>query len=327
MSNHSFDVHVATEYRSVDLAILVWNFQYWISLNKRLKRNQHEGRTWTYQTVRELRAIFPYWSIQQIDRLIKKAVDHKILIKGNFNKSKFDRTMWYAFQNEEKFMISRNSEMEIPEPGNPNTDTEEPIPDTIPNTKPDREVRLVLPHNLTSFFYDQLKIINPEISKPNLKAWAKEFELIMRVDGRSEENIRKVINFLVKDKDRSAAKNGFKWSNVVLSPNSLRKNYAQIWAQMGEQSPSLSPEEKSQRIQKNRETADQIEERLKDQFNGRVFFTANPEMCTLVNANKDLTKKYMYDSMEPGQFLKEVVKELENNFRDVKIILKGQKKK
>ncbi len=139
MSNHSFDIHIATEYKSVDIAILAWHFHYWIMKNKRLGKNHHDGHTWTYQTNLEIASAFPYWSIYQIERLIKKAVELKILIKGNYNKSQFDRTVWYAFENEEKFGISRFHEMESAESGNGTREIAEPIPDTLPNTLPNKE--------------------------------------------------------------------------------------------------------------------------------------------------------------------------------------------
>jgi hypothetical protein len=73
-------------------------------------------------------AHFPYWSIKQVERLLKKLTDRKILIKGNYNKLKFDRTVWYAFGDE-----SGNG---VPKSGNGNSDIGIPIPDTKPDTKP-----------------------------------------------------------------------------------------------------------------------------------------------------------------------------------------------
>jgi hypothetical protein len=112
MSNHSFDIRVAEEYKSVELAILVWHFQYWIMKNKRLGRNFHDERTWTYQTYEEIVAVFPYWSRDQVKRILKKAIESEIIIRGNFNKNSFDQTIWYAFKDEEKFGISQLREME-----------------------------------------------------------------------------------------------------------------------------------------------------------------------------------------------------------------------
>jgi hypothetical protein len=57
------------------------------------------------------------------------------LVKGNYNNSAYDRTVWYAFNNEEKFSISRNREIEIPKQGNQNPESGTPIPDTLKKKK------------------------------------------------------------------------------------------------------------------------------------------------------------------------------------------------
>lgn len=107
MSNHSFDADIATEYHSVEVAIMVWHFQYWIRKNKALGTNFKEGRTWTYQTYNDILGNFPYWSYDQVKRLLKKCFDLGIILKGNFNADKDDKTMWYAFADEDKFGISK----------------------------------------------------------------------------------------------------------------------------------------------------------------------------------------------------------------------------
>jgi hypothetical protein len=135
--HHSFDIYLAAELKSTELAILVHHFQHWINLNARCKRNFYEDRTWMYQTLNDIAAHFPYLSVKQVERLINRLVELNILQKGNFNKSAYDRTVWYSFVNEIKFSISRNREMEIPESGNQNPEIGRPIPDTKPDTKPD----------------------------------------------------------------------------------------------------------------------------------------------------------------------------------------------
>lgn len=102
--NHSFSVDLATELGSVDLAILVHHFQYWIRFNKNLNRNKKNGHYWTYQTRKEIVAHFPYWTADQVRRYVDKLVERKILMKGNYNKNPEDNTMWYAFVDEEKYL-------------------------------------------------------------------------------------------------------------------------------------------------------------------------------------------------------------------------------
>lgn len=115
---HGFDVDLATELQDPCLAILISHFQFWIRHNKAIGRNRFEDRTWMYQTIQEISLNFPYWSQKQVERMINKLVEKEILIKGNFNKSPYDRTVWYAFKDENVFCISRIREIEKAESGN-----------------------------------------------------------------------------------------------------------------------------------------------------------------------------------------------------------------
>ena len=146
--HHSVDVELASEY-GIEEAILIHHFQHWVGVNKRLKRNEHEGRTWTYQTFEEIAAHFSYWSPDKIRDIIARLTEGRsrraknkdqkefesVLITGNFNKSKFDRTTWYAFRDQEKFTKWANAQMESGECPNPFGEMPKPIPDTIPDTK------------------------------------------------------------------------------------------------------------------------------------------------------------------------------------------------
>jgi hypothetical protein len=128
--HHSFDADLAVELKSIDLAVLVHHFQFWIRHNAATGTNTYDGKTWTFQSLKDIAAHFPYWSNKQVERLINKLVELEILVKGNYNTSAYDRTVWYAFKNEERFTISRNREIEIPKPGNQNPEIGTPIPDT-----------------------------------------------------------------------------------------------------------------------------------------------------------------------------------------------------
>jgi len=103
--HHSFDIAIAEEY-GIEEAILIHHFQHWIMINKRMGTNKHEGATWTYQTQKWIIAHFPYWkNRKKIERLIRSLIDKKVIKTGNFNKSSYDRTTWYAFNDEHKFLI------------------------------------------------------------------------------------------------------------------------------------------------------------------------------------------------------------------------------
>lgn len=155
--HHSYDVDLAVEY-GPDGATLIHHFQHWISYNKKQKKNFFEGRWWSYQTIKDIADWFPYWTEEEIrgilDRLTKgknRRSDKKtgefepVLMKGNFNKSKFDRTVWYAFVDEEKYIGTErdsnnsyeraNAQMEIGKCPNQSGHLPTPIPDTKTNTK------------------------------------------------------------------------------------------------------------------------------------------------------------------------------------------------
>lgn len=142
--HHSFDIDIA-EKVGVPEAVLVHHFQYWIELNRKGKRNFHDGKYWTYQTMKNIANTFPYWTERQIERIIGKLIKNKVLIKGNYNKTPFDRTVWYAFYDDDETVksFSPNGEMEKANGGNGNCHTVKCInkdTDTITNDKPNKSI-------------------------------------------------------------------------------------------------------------------------------------------------------------------------------------------
>ena len=108
---YSFDIHFAKKY-GVDEAIMIKSFQYWIRLNKANKSNFYDGHYWTYNTISALSELFPFWTEKQVRSILQNLLKLNILIKGNYNKLGFDRTIWYAFQNENDFLQINSSKKE-----------------------------------------------------------------------------------------------------------------------------------------------------------------------------------------------------------------------
>ena len=65
---------------------------------------------------------------------------------------------------------------------------------------------------------------NPNFKKPDLQNWAKEIDLIIRIDKRPTEQIRRVIDWCQSDDF---------WQNNILSVKKLRKQYDQLFLKMG----------------------------------------------------------------------------------------------
>ena len=151
---HSFDIKLAEKY-GVNEAIIIHHFCHWIRINTKLDRNFHEGRYWTYQTIDEIAANFPYMTKDGVRNILEKLCDGKsrfskkdglefepVLIAGNFNKTNYDKTIWYAFSDTFTTPCGANTTSNggidtnpVVKPPQGSGETTRPIPDPIPDTK------------------------------------------------------------------------------------------------------------------------------------------------------------------------------------------------
>ncbi len=134
---HSFDINVAAEYGIIE-AIMIKNFQFWIVKNKANGQNFFNGHYWTYNSVKAYERLYPYLTRNQIEYTLKKLEEKGILLSGNYNEIKFDRTKWYAFADEDKWLcISEISEMDSGKFRNRVSNFPKSLPDIKPDDKPD----------------------------------------------------------------------------------------------------------------------------------------------------------------------------------------------
>lgn len=92
---NSFNTNIACTY-SINSAIFVQHLAQWVFVNLANRRHIHQGRCWSYNTLDAFQHIFPYWTYKQIRTVINNAIKDGLIIKGNFNKTNYDRTCWYA---------------------------------------------------------------------------------------------------------------------------------------------------------------------------------------------------------------------------------------
>lgn len=128
---YTFDEEVAKEY-GVNEAIMITNFQFWIKKNKVNNQNLYDGRYWTYNSNKAFQELFPFWSAKTIRTVLDHLKDRGVLITGNHNANTYDRTLWFAFADEEKWICS-NRQMDLPESANGIAQIGKPIPDNIPD--------------------------------------------------------------------------------------------------------------------------------------------------------------------------------------------------
>ena len=92
---YSFDSKIAEMY-GVNEAIFINNLYFWVKKNEANGKNCFEGTYWTYNTLDAYSRLFPFWTVNQIRRIIEKLRKAEVIKVGNFNKLGFDRTQWYT---------------------------------------------------------------------------------------------------------------------------------------------------------------------------------------------------------------------------------------
>lgn len=143
---HHFNVQVAEEL-GVNAAILAANVQFWCAKNEanESKRHFHEDKYWTFNSISALEKLFPYLTVKQIRTALDKCVEDGLLLCGQFNKDKRDRTKWYAYNglawNEEKGnAFAPEGKSHLPLRADPFAPEGQPLPDTNPDNKPDNKL-------------------------------------------------------------------------------------------------------------------------------------------------------------------------------------------
>ena len=121
--NHSFDVAMAERY-GVNEAIFIENLRFWILKNKANKRHFYDGRYWTYNSAKAFAELFPYWSRQQVERIIHKLKSAGVLLIGHYSQNAYDRTNFYALSDEMDSLFKANPFIENEESTNTDINTD-----------------------------------------------------------------------------------------------------------------------------------------------------------------------------------------------------------
>jgi len=89
--------------------IFLQQLYYWLKESKHV----HDGEQWVYNSYEGWRLQFPFWSISTIRRIISKLEQEQLIVTGNFNRLKLDKTKWYRINfaaleaiNDEEFLSS-----------------------------------------------------------------------------------------------------------------------------------------------------------------------------------------------------------------------------
>ncbi|MDU4479896.1 hypothetical protein [Clostridium sp.] len=131
--DYTFNSETAKEV-GVDGAVMLKNIHYWVLKNKANNKHFYDDNYWTYNSISAFEDLFPFWSKRQIDRILKNLINNGYLITGNYNKSNYDKTKWYAIT-KKGHSILPNGEMEFTKLSNRSDQNVKPIPNINTDNK------------------------------------------------------------------------------------------------------------------------------------------------------------------------------------------------
>lgn len=97
-SRYLLDEHPITFHSSLAVAIglneaiILQKINLWLNC----KPKNADGRSWIYNSYKSWQEQLPFFSESTIKRAIKNLIEKGIIIIGNYNKLKMDRTLWYS---------------------------------------------------------------------------------------------------------------------------------------------------------------------------------------------------------------------------------------
>ena len=95
----------------LDESIVLQQIHYYTRINQKADKNHRDGHYWTYNSYPAWQKKFPFWSIRKIKRIFASLKKKKLIITGNYNKYKFDRTLWYRINYEKLDYLTANPQL------------------------------------------------------------------------------------------------------------------------------------------------------------------------------------------------------------------------
>lgn len=185
----NFDTDIAKEV-GTDAAIIFSNIEFWVGTNKANKQNFFDGKYWMYNSTKAFSELFDYLSESQIKTCLSKLEKSNYIEYGNYNKSSYDRTKWYAIV--DKSTISEISPMEQTEMSNGLDENRQTIPNNKTDNKTNKDIinfdKLIVYYN--SVYNRKVRIVPADVKKA--------FNLRIK-EGYLKEDIVKVIDNCFND--------------------------------------------------------------------------------------------------------------------------------
>ncbi|WP_459395863.1 conserved phage C-terminal domain-containing protein [Listeria monocytogenes] len=183
-------------------AIVLQQIHYW--LNK--KQNLHDGRYWTYRSIQKWQEEnFSFWSLNTVKRTFTSLREKKLLLTANYNKKKFDKTVWYSIDYDALEAMSQrlaqNEPTISPKRANALAQNEPDNTLDLPETPKENKKNTVEELDDTSIFKNVIDFLN-ENAETNYKHTTQVTQTLIRArlkDGFTFEDFKKVIIIKCKD--------------------------------------------------------------------------------------------------------------------------------
>lgn len=106
---HSFDTDIAAQV-GINGAVIYEAIKWWCFMHKVNGTNHYDDNWWVFNSRRAWCESFPYLSDKNIQTALTKLFDAGLILKGNYNTEKFDRTNWYAIADKDS-LVSGDSKL------------------------------------------------------------------------------------------------------------------------------------------------------------------------------------------------------------------------
>lgn len=171
---YSFNLQIAAKYGLAE-SVFLKNISYWVFQNKSNNIHFHDGRYWTFNTQKAFAQLFPFWTRQNLRRVIDSCKKHGLILTGNYNKISYDRTNWYTLSDKGLSLFSilndltlvnnnhdlgENQPRDGLEPTKRVVATNQPIPDINTDINTDKDKRK--DERKKHVHFDPLNIVLPE---------------------------------------------------------------------------------------------------------------------------------------------------------------------
>lgn len=182
-------------------SIVIQQVHYWLEKNREKKLNFHDGRYWTYNSIKKWKENFPFWSEKTIERTFSIVVNMGIFVTGNYNRDKRDRTKWYTIDYEKLDFYIRSYQLTMNHNGECiQTNCRNEYGQTAEMHTDD--MGEALPENISETSSKKMSVCQSLISKKNtLTEDEAEIERILEHTNLDlyPENMRKLIRQTIED--------------------------------------------------------------------------------------------------------------------------------